>query len=124
MSTIRATILIGVLSLLSKILGAARQGFFANRFGAGAEADIYIAAFRVPDLLFNLLILGTLSVAFIPVFVQYMGRGGKKVVIINSVMLKEGDKVGNLAVGKISDKGAQVFIDGTEYELNLPEEAK
>ena len=78
MSTIRATILIGVLSLLSKILGAARQGFFANRFGAGAEADIYIAAFRVPDLLFNLLILGTLSVAFIPVFVQYMGRGGKK----------------------------------------------
>lgn len=53
-----------------------------------------------------------------------VGRGGKKVVIINSVMLKEGDKVGNLAVGKISDKGAQVFIDGTEYELNLPEEAK
>lgn len=77
MSTLRATILIGVLSLLSKILGAVRQGVFANRFGAGPEADIYVAAFRVPDLLFNLLILGTLSVAFIPVFVQYLNRAGK-----------------------------------------------
>ena len=75
MSALRATVLIASFSLLSKLLGAVRQAVFANRFGAGEEIDIYVAAFRVPDLLFNLLILGTLSVAFIPVFVSYLNRG-------------------------------------------------
>ncbi len=74
MTFLRTTVLIAVLSVLSKLLGAVRQAVFAHQFGAGQEMDIYVAAFRIPDLLFNLLILGTLSVAFIPVFVEYLRR--------------------------------------------------
>lgn len=74
MSIARATLLIAFFSLASKILGAGRIAVFANRLGAGGEADIYVAAFRLPDLVFNLLILGTLSVAFIPVFVGYLHK--------------------------------------------------
>ncbi|MDZ4341522.1 MAG: lipid II flippase MurJ, partial [Candidatus Binatia bacterium] len=47
---------------------------FSNRLGLGQEFDIYVAAFRLPDLIFNLLILGTLSVAFIPVLVGYLNK--------------------------------------------------
>lgn len=71
---LRATISIAVLAILSKLLGLARIIVFSNRFGAGEEIDIYVAAFRVPDFLFNLLILGTLSAAFIPVFMELLQK--------------------------------------------------
>ncbi len=74
MTPLRATVLIALMGLLSKLLGLVRQMVFAHALGAGAEVDIYVAAFRIPDLLFSLLILGTLSVAFIPVFVEYLSR--------------------------------------------------
>lgn len=78
MTIARATILIAVFSIASKLLGVVRQAVFTNNFGLGEELDIYVAAFRIPDLLFNLLIMGTLSVAFIPVFVEYLSRNKKK----------------------------------------------
>jgi len=71
-NTLKATILIAVFSIFSKILGAVRQAVFAHEFGAGEVIDIYVASFRIPDLLFNLLIIGTLSSAFIPIFVSYL----------------------------------------------------
>lgn len=84
MSALRATILIAIFSVLSKILGLLRVVVFANRLGAGEEFDIYVAAFRLPDFIFNLLILGTLSVAFIPVFVEYLQKNKEEAVKIAS----------------------------------------
>lgn len=85
-SAIRATLLIAFFSILSKILGLGRWMVFSNRLGASQESDIYVAAFRLPDLLFNLLILGTLSAAFIPVFVGYLGRDKKQAMEIASTI--------------------------------------
>jgi hypothetical protein len=51
-------------------------------------------------------------------------RQGKKVAIINGVMLKEGDKAGSIEVKRISEEGATVIIDGREYKLTLPEVGK
>lgn len=73
MSALRAALVVAFFSILAKILGLVKQMVFAHNLGAGQEVDIYVAAFRIPDLLFNLLILGTLSVAFIPVFVSHLG---------------------------------------------------
>ena len=50
----------------------------ASGFGAGDILDGYYAAFKLPDLIFNTLILGALSVAFIPVFIEL--KNGKGVV--------------------------------------------
>ncbi|OGE89724.1 MAG: murein biosynthesis integral membrane protein MurJ [Candidatus Doudnabacteria bacterium RIFCSPHIGHO2_01_FULL_50_11] len=69
-----ATILIAVFSLLSRAAGLLRDRLLAARFGAGDALDVYTASFRVPDFLYNLLILGTLSAAFIPVFTEYVRR--------------------------------------------------
>lgn len=85
-SVIRATILIAALGILSRILGAVRDAVFAHQFGAGPEMDIYVASFRLPDLLFNLLILGTLSAAFIPVFVGYLHRDEREAKEIASTI--------------------------------------
>ncbi len=63
-----AAALVALSSLISRFLGVVRDRILAGQFGAGAELDIYYAAFRVPDLIFNLVVLGALSAGFIPVF--------------------------------------------------------
>ncbi len=68
----KAAIIVGFFALFSRIIGLVRDRMFAGAFGAGDTLDIYYAAFRIPDFVFNLLILGTLSVAFIPVFTELL----------------------------------------------------
>ncbi|KKP65397.1 MAG: Integral membrane protein MviN [Candidatus Moranbacteria bacterium GW2011_GWF2_34_56] len=63
-----AALIVSVAGVLSRILGLFRDRILASKFGAGDELDIYYAAFRVPDLIYNFLIVGALSAAFIPVF--------------------------------------------------------
>lgn len=63
-----AAILVATSSLISRVLGVFRDHILASQFGAGEQLDIYYAAFRVPDLLFNLIVLGALSAGFIPIF--------------------------------------------------------
>jgi len=63
-----AAILVALSSLVSRLLGVLRDHILAGQFGAGATLDAYYAAFRVPDLIFNLLVLGALSAGLIPVF--------------------------------------------------------
>ena len=87
-----ATVIIAVFSLLSKILGLVRDAVFSHQFGASTMVDSYFAAFRVPDFIYNLLILGTFSVAFIPVFSEYLMKGEKEAdtlasSIINTTLL-------------------------------------
>ena len=63
-----AALLLGGASFLSRILGLIRARIFAYQFGAGIELDMYYAAFRVPDLIFSIIIMGAVSSAFIPIF--------------------------------------------------------
>lgn len=86
-SVSKATIIVGVFSLLSRIVGLLRDRLFASRFGAGDTLDVYYAAFRIPDFIFNLLILGTLSVAFIPVFTELLIADRQKAYKVASSVL-------------------------------------
>ncbi len=63
--------ILAVFSLLSRFLGLIRDRLLAASFGAGQEMDIYTAAFRVPDLVYNILIAGGIVVAFLPLFSEY-----------------------------------------------------
>ncbi len=60
--------LVAASSLVSRLLGIFRDRILASEFGAGDTLDVYYAAFRIPDLIFNLLVLGALSAGFIPIF--------------------------------------------------------
>ena len=52
----------------SRVLGLARESLYARLIGAGALADAYSVAFRIPNLLRDLLAEGALSSAFVPTF--------------------------------------------------------
>jgi len=63
-----AASLVALSSLASRFLGVIRDRILAGQFGAGTSLDIYYAAFRIPDLIFNLIVLGALSAGFVPIF--------------------------------------------------------
>ncbi len=65
--TISAAIL-GVSSTISALLGIVRDRLLAGTFGAGVQLDVYFAAFRIPNLVYGILITGGLVAAFLPVF--------------------------------------------------------
>lgn len=71
-----ATILIFMV-FASRILGLVRDRLLSARF-APEELGVYFAAFRVPNLLFELLIMGALTSAFIPVFTRYLAHDEEK----------------------------------------------
>lgn len=61
-------------SLISGLLGLFRDRLLAGSFGAGDELDIYYAAFRIPDFISMVLIMGAISAAIIPIFSEYLVR--------------------------------------------------
>jgi len=67
-------IIIAAASIISRLLGLVRDRLLATNFGAGDVLDSYYAAFKIPDLIFNVLVLGALSAAFVPVFIQYLQK--------------------------------------------------
>ena len=83
-----AAIIIGSLSLVSRFVGIFRDHILASEFGAGDTLDIYYAAFRLPDLVYNLLILGAVSAGLIPVFAALLAKHKKDDAwrLINSIL--------------------------------------
>src|SRR5882724_9784500 len=67
MST-RATGVVGMAILCSRVLGLIREMVFAGLFGAGKNLDAFLMAFRLPNLLRDLFAEGALSTAFITTF--------------------------------------------------------
>jgi len=78
-----AAIVIGAASFVSKAIALARDRIFAHYFGAGDVMDAYYAAFKIPDLVYTLLIVGALSAGFIPVFVELMHKDEKEAWKVN-----------------------------------------
>ncbi|PIS12542.1 murein biosynthesis integral membrane protein MurJ [candidate division WWE3 bacterium CG09_land_8_20_14_0_10_47_33] len=72
-----AAVLLSIFTLASRILGLVRDRALAQFFSE-SKIGLYFAAFRLPDTLFEILILGTLSAAFIPTFISYISKGKKK----------------------------------------------
>ncbi|MEM6991838.1 MAG: murein biosynthesis integral membrane protein MurJ [Myxococcota bacterium] len=62
----------------SRVLGLVREVVFASLFGAGAVADAYHVAFRIPNLLRDLFAEGALSAAFVPTFTQTLHDDGEE----------------------------------------------
>jgi putative peptidoglycan lipid II flippase len=61
----------------SRVLGLVRDRLLAARF-APDELGVYFAAFRLPNLIFELLVTGALTSAFIPVFTKYITEEREK----------------------------------------------
>jgi len=61
--------------LLSRFIGIAREAVIGRTLGGGAEADVYLTAFVIPDFLNYLLASGALTIVFIPIVSDYLGKG-------------------------------------------------
>jgi putative peptidoglycan lipid II flippase len=66
-SLARAGLIVSGAFLVSRILGYVRIFVIADTFGATPELDAFFAAFRIPDLIFQLVAAGALSSALIPI---------------------------------------------------------
>ncbi len=62
----------------SRLLGLLRTVAIAHQFGTSPNLDAYFVAFRIPDLVFQLLAGATLGSAFIPTFARVMGARGNR----------------------------------------------
>ncbi|MCR4962930.1 MAG: murein biosynthesis integral membrane protein MurJ [Firmicutes bacterium] len=63
-----------VVNVLSRVLGYVRDVVMMNIFGQSMVTDAYNAAFSIPDTLYQILIGGAMSSAFIPVFASYLAN--------------------------------------------------
>jgi len=61
--------------VISRILGLAREIVLARQFGTSESFSAYVSAFRIPDLLFLVVMAGAFGSAFIPVFSGLLGDG-------------------------------------------------
>lgn len=86
-----AAVILAGASFASKILGLIRNHVLAGAFGAGDTLDAYYAAFRIPDAIFQFLVLGALSAGFIPVFIELMEKRGDQwkvtATILNALVI-------------------------------------
>src|SRR5437868_69783 len=72
----RATGVVGIAILCSRVLGLIREQVFAGLFGAGRNLDAFLMAFRLPNMLRDLFAEGALSTAFITTFSQKIATEG------------------------------------------------
>ena len=74
-SLARAGLVVTAAFLGSRVLGWVRLVVIGNIFGAGADLDAYFAAFRIPDLIYQLAAAGALASALVPVLAQLLHNG-------------------------------------------------
>lgn len=70
--------MVGMVTLLSRFFGLARDSAIAYVLGTRAAADAFYVAFRIPNLLRRLLAEGNLTMSFVPVFTESMKRSKKE----------------------------------------------
>ena len=68
---------VGGATLVSRVLGFARDLITAFTLGAGLFADAFFVAFRIPNLLRSLFAEGSLTLAFIPAFSRVRAEEGE-----------------------------------------------
>jgi putative peptidoglycan lipid II flippase len=89
-----------ILSIFSRLLGLFRDRLLTSNFETSI-LDAYFSAFRIPDFLYNILILGTLSSAFIPLFSKLIHRKDKQQEaqsLVDDVLLIVGVVMGIISV--------------------------
>ena len=73
-SLAKSAVIVSLAFVLSRILGLAREVILARQFGTGPEMDAYVSAFKIPDLLFLVVMAGAFGAAFIPVFGEFLEK--------------------------------------------------
>ena len=113
---------VSALTMLSRLLGLAREQVFALTLGAGMYSDAFLAAFRIPNLLRDLFAEGALSTAFVPTYVATLRRDGRPAAqaLANRVMSTLTIYLGTVALLAMIFPGPIVHLVATGFS---PEKA-
>jgi putative peptidoglycan lipid II flippase len=76
MNLLRALATVSGMTLISRILGFARDFVIARAFGAGLATDAFFVAFKLPNLLRRMFAEGAFSQAFVPILGEYKNKRG------------------------------------------------
>ncbi len=63
--------------LVSRLLGLLRDVVIGAQFGTSGSYDAYVAAFRIPDIIYTLIAGGILVSAFVPTFTDYLAKNDR-----------------------------------------------
>ena len=74
MNLLRILAAVSSLTMVSRILGYARDFFIARIFGAGLLTDAFFVAFKIPNLLRRLFAEGAFSQAFVPILAEHKNQ--------------------------------------------------
>ncbi|MGI5898104.1 MAG: murein biosynthesis integral membrane protein MurJ [Candidatus Dojkabacteria bacterium] len=67
-----------VILLITKVLGFLKLRIIAQLFGVSHELDIFWAAFTIPDMLFMVVVAGSINAAIIPIFTEILHKKGQE----------------------------------------------
>ena len=124
----RAAATVGFFTVLSRILGLVRDMVVFSLFGARMATDAFIMAITLPNILRRLFAEGSLSIAFVPVFTEYLSlrtredafRLARVVLTLLSIFLVLVTVIGVLCAPWIVSVLAWGFDGGSvKYELTV-----
>lgn len=113
--------IVGLLTLLSRILGLFRDAVMVASFGSGVIMDAFSVAFRVPNMARQIFGEGALSTAFLPVFIQDMEQQGKQAAFQTATAILAATTVGLFALVafvEVALLGVTIFVP-LSYEARL-----
>ncbi len=85
-NVLSGALLIAFFSLVSRLLGIIRARLFAQNFGASIDLDIFYLSFRIPDLVFAILMLGGASSVLIPLLSELIYQKKQTTEKINKLI--------------------------------------
>ncbi|MGR9051235.1 MAG: murein biosynthesis integral membrane protein MurJ [Gammaproteobacteria bacterium] len=71
----QATLVVSMMTLISRVLGFVRDMLIARLFGAYAETDAFFIAFKIPNFFRRLFTEGAFAHAFVPELIEYERQG-------------------------------------------------
>ncbi|WP_325893814.1 murein biosynthesis integral membrane protein MurJ [Grimontia sp. NTOU-MAR1] len=74
---LRSGLIVSSMTMISRVMGLARDVVIANLMGAGAAADVFFFANKIPNFLRRLFAEGAFSQAFVPVLAEYQASEDK-----------------------------------------------
>ncbi|HIJ33415.1 MAG TPA: murein biosynthesis integral membrane protein MurJ, partial [Gammaproteobacteria bacterium] len=74
---LKSTLIVSLMTMLSRVLGLVRDIVFARYFGAGGVMDAFVVAFKIPNFLRRLFAEGAFSQAFVPVLSERRSNGSE-----------------------------------------------
>jgi len=73
----KSTMVVGSMTLISRLLGFVRDMLIARLFGVDLATDAFFVAFKIPNFLRRLFAEGAFAHAFVPVLTDYKEQGSK-----------------------------------------------